>query len=152
MDNGHGRGGGGGQRRKRRRRSRRKRFDPDSSWVGPASADDPAAVRNEGCENEHQSRWITERLDGTPWRFRKPEEFQWPESVKLTGMETPRDLEFLHYLATAGEIDQTIARIKFGAACRPAMLFLMALGHPIRHERMPGTKVRDRDRWIWMGN
>lgn len=71
--------------------------------------------------------------------------------MRLTGRETPRDLEFLHYLATAGEIDNTIARIKFGTACGAAMKYLMALGHPIVPVKN-GTQIRrDATRWLWAG-
>lgn len=71
--------------------------------------------------------------------------------MKLTGMETPRDLEYLHYIATAGEIDNTIARIKFGAACGKGMEYLIRLGHPIKAVQQGTNCRRDSTRWLWVG-
>jgi hypothetical protein len=87
-------------------------------------------------------------VEGTRWRFRKPEEFEWPDTVKLTGMETPRDLEVLHWLATRGEIDHVIGRVKFGAAVRASIVYLIRLGHPIA----PLLTIRGnrQERWVWL--
>jgi hypothetical protein len=60
-------------------------------------------------------------------------------------METPRDLEYLHYIATAGQIDEVIARRRFGKTCAPAMWALIHLGHPIVE-----TNDRGGRRWMWL--
>jgi hypothetical protein len=70
----------------------------------------------------------------------------------LTGKETPRDLEVLHYLATAGEIDMEISRVKFGAKCLGAVWYLMQLGHPIVEMRTSRSTRRgtEQRRWVWL--
>lgn len=52
----------------------------------------------------------------------------------------------LHYIATAGEIDMHISRIKFGKGCAPAMSCLIRMGHPIEEVRRQGHR-----RWRWIG-
>lgn len=136
-----------GGRRRSRRRGRRKP-DPDSSWVGDLRPNGPPSDESEGREGSPKSRWVYERVEGTPWRFKKPEEFQWPDDVKLTGMETPRDLEVLHWLATQGEIDHVIGRVKFGAAVRASCKYLIRLGHPIA--MLPTIRGKRQERWVWL--
>ena len=60
-------------------------------------------------------------------------------------METPRDLEYLHYIASAGQIDEVIARCKFGKTCAPGMWALIHMGHPIVEK--PGKAGRQ---WVWL--
>lgn len=68
--------------------------------------------------------------------------------MKLTGMEGPRDLEVLYHLATVGELDDTVAKRKFGKAVRPAIHVMINLGHPIRMERSVRAPHHWRYQWI----
>lgn len=87
-------------------------------------------------------------MEGTDRRFRKPEEYQWPDTVKLTGHEGPRDLEILYHLATVGELDDVVSRHKFGKGCRVAINTLIRMGHPIRMERQAKWPNPWRYQWI----
>lgn len=124
---------------------RRRKPGEDAAWVGEQRGNNPAPVGDEGCPGSGESRWQERRLADTDQRFKRPEEFQWPASVRLTGMETPRDLEYLHYIASAGQIDEVIARRKFGKTCAPGMWALIHMGHPIVEK--PGKAGRQ---WVWL--
>lgn len=98
----------------------------------------PAARRNEGFIGDL----------GIDWR--KPEDFTWPTDVRLTGLETPRQLEMLHWIATTGHMDNTVSRIKFGTLRTATMMWkLMALGHPITEVRSASRVAAWKTAWKW---
>ena len=68
--------------------------------------------------------------------------------MTLTGLESPSDLELLHYVATAGEIDNEISMVKFGKPARLTMQFLMRIGHPIDEVSVARSRMHQR-RWRW---
>jgi hypothetical protein len=57
-------------------------------------------------------------------------------------------LEILHWLATKGEIDDVVSRMRFGRYAKLAVLALIRMGHPI--EPIPVTRKGWHRRWAWI--
>lgn len=70
--------------------------------------------------------------------------------MKLTGAESLRQLEILHYLATAGWIDGYTIKRKF-ATIRvvPLMRQLIHMGHPIVERKRATSAMKGDLEWWW---